>query len=252
MEKEKTINFIGSIIIFFVLLFVYSKWGPAIPLNINTQVKGEPFVVSANGKVSVAPDTAKLTIGMEETGSSLKNVQSSVNTKSKDLVSALKELGIKEESIKTVNYNVYPEYDYQSSTRRITGYRVSTTYEITVKDFEKINDVLSLSTQKGANVVGGISFEVNDETRKEKLQEAREIAVKEAKEKATGMTKAANITLGKIINISENQGVSAPRPVYLEKSTASGGGLDAAMPQPDIQPGQTEIEVTISLSYELR
>ncbi|EKE05854.1 MAG: hypothetical protein ACD_19C00176G0076 [uncultured bacterium] len=30
-------------IIFFVLLFVYSKWGPSLPISVLTQTKGEPM-----------------------------------------------------------------------------------------------------------------------------------------------------------------------------------------------------------------
>jgi len=73
------------------------------------------------------------------------------------------------------------------------GYQVSITYEITIKDFDKVNEVLATITNAGANTVGGISFEINDKTKKEKLQEAREMAVTEAKEKAYGLASAAEV-----------------------------------------------------------
>ena len=248
MAKEKIITFAGSVVIFFLLLFVFFKFGPKIPLSIVSQPKGEPLIVTGQGKVSVVPDIAIVSLGVEENGSTLREVQNQVNTKSKNLVDALKKLGIGESDIKTTSYNVHPNYDYDSSPARITGYRVSTNYQIKVKDFDKINDVLVKATEAGVNNIGGINFEVNEETKKEKLQEAREEAVKEAKEKAQGLAKAAGISLGKIINISESQGYEPPRPMYDLKTAAS----PQETVKPDIQPGETEISITVSLSYEIR
>lgn len=249
MNKEKTINFAGSIIIFFVLLFAYSKFGPALPISITTQQKGEPFVVMGEGKVAVVPDIAKIILGIEESGSSLESIQNSVNQKSENLTKELKKLKIDGSDIKTISYQVYPNYDYRSSSRNITGYRVSTSYEVTLKEFDKINEVLSISSSLGVNSIGNINFEVNEKSKNEALQEARDEAVEKAKEKAKGLAKASGITLGKIINVSENQNLNYPRPIGLmEKSI----GDEEIQIQPSIQPGETELSITVSLSYEVR
>lgn len=241
---------VASVVIFFILLFVFAKWGPTINFSTTTQTKGNPFVVSGQGKVLVTPDIAKISFGIQESGSSLKTVQTSVNTKSKSLTAALSKLGIADADIKTTSYNVYPQYDYNNSTPRVTGFQVSTEYEVTVKNFDIVNEALVAGTAAGANTIGGINFEVNDATQKEKLQEARKLAVADAKEKATGLSSASGITLGKIINISENQ--SNPFPIRELALPVAGGGDAKAAPQPNIQPGQTEINVTVSLSYEVR
>lgn len=247
--KERSISFAGSIIIFFVLLFAFAKWGPPINFSSITQTKGEPFVVTGEGKVSVTPDIAKVTLGIQEEGQVLKQVQDSMNKKSKTLVDAIEKLGIAERDIKTTSYSVYPQYDYTAPTQRITGYQASTSYEVTIRDFDKVNQVLVEATNAGANTTGGIGFEVNDETRAKKLQEAREEAVAKAKEKAEGLAKAAGISLGKIINIAESLGGNEIRPMYAATKDLAGGGA----PTPaDIEPGETEITVTISLSYEVR
>ena len=229
----------------FVFLFLLAKFAPSFPISVLSQQKGEPLVVSAEGKATVVPDIAKVTLGIEESGSTLKETQNSVNQKSKNLTEALKKLGIGEKEIKTISYDIYPEYNYETSPQKITGYRISTGYEVTVKDFDKINDVLTKATEAGANTVGNIVFEVNETTKNEKLNEARKQAVEEAKTKAAGLARAAGISLGKIINISEQSDL--PRPFYaMEAAPAS----DST--KPEIQPGQTELSVTVSLSYEIR
>src|SRR5689334_17474403 len=103
-EKKKWHNHgdrSGAVVMFFILLFIFAKWGPSINFTSTVQTKGEPFMVSGEGKVSVTPDIAKVTMGIVETGSSLKTLQSAVNTKSKALTDALKKLGINDKDIKT-------------------------------------------------------------------------------------------------------------------------------------------------------
>ena len=248
-NKECLKNTLIAAVSIFLLFFLFFKFGPKIPLSIISQQKGEPLIVTGEGKVSVTPDIAKITLGIQEEGTSLKTVQNSVNKKSKTLTDALKKLGIAEKDIKTTSYSVYPQYDYMASVQKITGYRVSTSYEVTIRDFDKVNEVLVLATAYGANTAGGIAFEVNNETKTKKLQEAREEAVKKAKEKAQGLAKAAGISLGIIINISESQGGNEIRPMYATKDAVGLGGSPVTA---NIQPGETEIFVTISLSYEVR
>lgn len=251
MDNIKKFDFSGTVVLFFIFLFIFAKWGPAINFKTVTQTAGQPFIVSGMGKVSVTPDIAKVNLGIESNGVVLKRVQDEVNTKSKNLVAKLKNLGINEKDIKTTNYYVYPNYDYQNGGQKINGYRVSTSYEVTIKDFDKVNDVLVLGPEAGANIAGGVNFEINDDTKKEKLNEAREIAVKEAKDKAQGLSKASGITLGKIINISEEMGGSQIRQYAVPM--ASGMALDSkSVAQPEIQAGETDISVTVSLSYEVR
>ena len=248
-NRECLKNTLIAAVSIFLLLFLFFKFGPKIPLSIISQQKGEPLIVTGEGKVSVTPDIAKVTLGIQENGQILKQVQDEVNKKSKTLTDALKKLGIGEKDIKTTSYSVYPQYDYTVPNSKITGYQVSTAYEVTIRDFNKVNDVLVEATTAGANTSGGIAFEINDETKAKKLQEAREEAVSKAKEKAQGLAKAAGISLGKIINISESQGGDIRPIMYAKEAVGLGGGA----PTPaDIQQGETEISVTVSLSYEIR
>ena len=234
----------GPVFIFFILLFIYAKWGPAIPFSTTTQSKGEPMMVSATGSVKVAPDSAVINFGIDESGQNLKQVQDSVNKKSQGLISEVKKLGIDEKDIKTISYNVYPESDYQSQTTKIIGYRVSINYQVNVMDFDKVNDLLTIVTQNGANMIGGVSFELSEKLKDEKLQEARVEASQKAKSNAQGLAKASGITLGKIINIVESQNEDYPRPYMMDK--------EIAITQPEIKAGETEIAVNITLSYEIR
>ena len=237
------------ILVFFALLFAYSKWGPSLPISVVSQERGQPLIVEGTGKALATPDSAKVSFGIEESGSALTDVQSRASEKSKTLVDAIKAEGVAEADIKTTSYNIYPDYDYsEGRIPRILGYRVSISYEVTIKDIEKVNDILVLATQNGANVVGGVTFEVSDEEQKKLMDEARREAADEARGKAESLARAAGITLGKVLSISEYTGGGYPVP-FLEKS-AVGGDIQAV--PPEITPGQTEISITVSISYEIR
>jgi hypothetical protein len=189
-------------------------------------------------------------LGIQDSGTNLKTVQDSVNKKSQDLVNQIKKLGIDAKDIKTISYDVYPQYDYTAPTQNITGYQVSTSYEVTIRDFTKINELLASATSYGANTVGSVNFDLSDDLKNQKLDEARVEAVTEAKTKASGLAKAAGITLGKIINVSEET-PSNIQPLMLP---VSGGGTvnEKSVTPPSVQSGTTELDVTVSLSYEIR
>lgn len=247
--QENRFNPVGAIVVFFLLLFVFSKWGPAIPFSTTTQNKGEPMIVTGEGKAAAIPDIAKVSFGVQESGQTLAQVQDSVNKKSQSLVAALKKVGVEDKDIKTTSYNIYPQSDYQSNPPKITGYQVSINYEVTIRKIESVNEALTTVVSSGANLVGGVSFELSDDAKEQALDEARKSAVSEARKNAESLAKSAGVTLGKIINISENQAL-APRPVQL--TAKAEGGEQMIATQPDIQPGTTEIDLIVSLSYEIR
>lgn len=237
------------VLFFFVMLFAYSKFGPTIPFSANLQLKEQPISVTAEGKAVVPNDTAKITVGIEESNTSLVEVQNSVNAKTKTLVDALKKLGIEESDIKTVSYNIYPQQDFVSSpTARIVGYTVSTNYEVKIKNIDKVNEALIEVIRAGANTIGSVTFDVNEETKLEKMNEAREEAVKKAKEKAEGLAKAAGITLGRVTGVFESEVGGVPPMPLIERSI----GGDVTKIEPEVVPGTNEITVSITLTYEIR
>ena len=206
------------------------------------------MVVEGTGKAVATPDIAKVSFGIEESGNRLSEVQKLSSEKSKSLVDSLKGEGIGEKDIKTTAYNIYPDYDYsEGAIPRIIGYRVSINYEVTIKDIEKVNDVLVLATQNGANIVGGVTFELSDDEKDKLLEEARKEAADEARKKAESLAKAAGVSLGKVLSISEYSGGGYPIPL-LEKAI----GGNTSVPAPEITPGETEISITVSISYEIR
>lgn len=240
----------GAIVLFFILLFAYTKIAGPIPFSINsvTTTKTDTFSVSGEGKITMVPDIAVVSVGVTAQGSTVSRVQTELNTKINAMSEAIKDLGVDGKDIKTSYYNISPTYDYSSSTQRITGYEAHSNLTIKVRKIDNANAVIDAATAQGANQVGGVSFDVDDKTKAE--NQAREAAVADAKSKAEAAAKAAGFRLGRVINYSEGGG-AGPRPMMYDdavKALPMAGGGEPTQ----IEPGSSEVTVTVNLSYEIQ
>lgn len=226
--------------------FLVTKYSPPIPISSVVTQKDSLFTVSGEGKVTVIPDTAIVNLGISVSKLTVKEAQSEANRIINKVSDDTKRLGIESKYIQTRNYSIYPEYDYQTQPHKINSYRVTATLTITVKDFDKINQVIDTATTDGANTVSGIQLTVDEDKQKDLLVNAREIAIKEAKSKAESLARAAGITLGRIVNVQE----SGASPRYYPAMYAA---VDAeAKTSTNIEPGSTDITAAVTLSYETR
>lgn len=239
-------SFLVKLILIFAVVFVFVRVSGPLPLWVNSVVtqKTDSFSVSGEGKITIPPDQASVTIGVSSQASTVAAAQTQLNTNINSVTEAIKALGISRDDIKTQYYNISPNYDY-SEGQRISGYSASTNLIIKVKDLDKTNSVIDTAAANGANQVGGISFELSDPS--EAQNQARQMAVDEAKQKAQQAANIAGFRLGRIINYSESFGGEYPRP-YAALDVAKAEGSSVAT---DIQPGTSEVIVNVSLSYEL-
>jgi uncharacterized protein YggE len=233
---------------FFILFFVYTKIAGPIPFSVNsvTTNKSDTFSVNGIGKTVVKPDMAVVSVGIQANGSTVKQAQDQINSTINKVSINVKNLGIETQDIQTVNYNINPSIDYNNGSQRITGFQANTNLSIKVRDIDKVNSVIDAATLNGANQVGNITFGLSDRTKAE--DEARQKAVAEAKKKAEDAARIAGFNLGRIINYSENFGGS-PQPIMMDSKAI--GGLGAGTPT-NVESGSAEIQVGVTLSYEIR
>lgn len=238
---------VAPILIFFILLFLYTKIAGPIPFSISsvTTTKSDTFNVTGEGTVAVKPDMATLNVGIQAQAATVKAVQDQINATINKVAEAIKKLGVDQKDIQTTNYQINPNYDFQGSTQRITGYSASTNLSIKVRNIDLVNQVIDSATENGANQVGGINFDVDDKTKVE--NEARQKAVALAKKKAESAAKIAGFKLGRMVNYSEDF-TGGPRPLPLRLSA---GAPDAEKLETAVEPGSSEIRVVVTLSYEI-
>ncbi len=243
MPKQLATIFI-TFSLFFLSLFIYTKLAGPIPFYINsvTTTKQTTFDVSGTGKVSTKPDIANVIVGVTATDLTVKNAQDKLNLNINKVSDGLKNLGIKPEDIKTENYNINPNYDF-SQVQRITGYTASSNLSIKIRNLENVNKAIDSATSSGANQVGGVSYDVENKLAAE--NSAREAAIKEAKQKAQQAASLAGFKLGKIINYQES-GIGDPRPMPLAQGLVAKDEVTT-----NIEPGTSDIQISVTLSFEV-
>lgn len=237
--------------IFFILigLFLYTKIAGPIPFSVNsiTTTKTDVFSVAGTGKVTVIPDTARVNLGITANRPRVADAQNEANRIINQVTKDLKALGIDEKKIKTINYSVYPNYDYTPGSQRIRDYNVSATLEVTVTPIDKVNDAIDEATADGANTVGNIQFTVDEQKQKELERQARKQAIDEAKKKAGELAADSGITLGRIINVSESPSFE-PRSIFDRAVPLAAGGEGEPT---KVEPGETTITTSVTLTYEV-
>ncbi len=237
-----TIKLASIVILVLAAVFAYGKFGPGLPISSVVTQKTDFFTVSGEGKVTVVPDTAMVNLGINSSGNSVKVAQANANGVINKISDALKKLGIADKDIKTNNYSIYPQTDQN----KVVSYSVSINLTVTVRQLDKINDVLDSATANGANMVGGVQLTVDETKQKELTQRARELAVRDAKQKADSLSRAAGLSLGRIVNVVEG-GVVNPRPMPMMAT-----GIAKLDTGTQIQPGSTDITSSVTLFYETR
>jgi len=171
---------------------------PSIETSCST---GRSVSVSGTAVVNVTPDRVLIQLGVQSNGRTPQLVEAANSATVYRVIKAIKKLGIDEKDIVTDRYVIDPIYDdYDSLT--IEGYRIYNMVAITLRDINKVNDVLISALNAGANQVVNVEFYLKD-LRKYRDQ-ARELAMVAAGEKAQDLAEAAGAETGCILNISEN------------------------------------------------
>jgi len=224
--------------------------GP-LPLSVTSTVtqKQSTFDVTGESKITTVPDKAVVSLGISVNESTVKAAQDKANTIINNINAELGKLSIDKKDIKTDNYSLYPNYDYSNGAQRITGYNVNANLSVSITDFAKLNQAVDAATNVGANQVGGITFTLSDDKRKEVENEARKEAIENAKAKAQELSGLAGMKLGKIVNVYETpqyDGIYAKDMMAAApQALGSGGGAPT-----NIEPGSTTFNFTVTLSYE--
>ncbi len=252
-------SWIGTIIAFFIVLFVYTKLAGPIPFFINSinTTKTDLFSATGEGKVTAAPDQATVNAGVTAQSQTVADAKNKVNEISNKIISDLKKLGVMDKDIKTTDYSINPNYSNETNgiimpmapiaggQQNITSYTVTQNLEIKVQPIEKANQVIDVATKDGANLVGGVNFTFSDQLNKSLEQQATKQAVDDAKTKAKDLADAAGINLGKIVNVV----TSANQPQPLMMSANANLKTDQSAPT-NVTPGENSLTVDVVLYYE--
>lgn len=213
------------------------------------------ITTTGTGIVTVEPDMATFSVGMEARNEEMKVAQDQVTDEANAITEMLLERGVAEEDIVTSSYQVTPEnkYDFNGNFVRIEHYVVRMTITITVHDIDLVGELLDESVTLGADFVSKITFAVSDPD--PHIQEARKAAIADAKLKAEDYATGSDSTLTGLFSLYES---SSPQPTARESEAApmmeSAADVDMASSESnpvDVSAGTSSIVVRVETTWTI-
>jgi uncharacterized protein YggE len=221
--------------------------GEVSNINLNSQQNG--IWVTGQGEVSVVPDIAFINLGIESEDKSVATARDRAAAAMSDVMDTLSANGIADKDIRTQYFNIQQvrTWDRETEKEVVTGYRVTNTVTVTIRDIEKVGTIIDAVTDAGGDLtrINGINFSIDDPA--EYYEEVRKEAMLDAKKKAEELAKLANVDLGNATYISENS-YYAP----ITKSAMAIGYDEAAGYSTSISPGELDISLTIQVAYAIK
>jgi uncharacterized protein YggE len=198
--------------------------------------------VTGEATVSVPPDQAQIDGGVTSDAKTAREASDANNAAMGKVLLALKGAGIDEKDYQTSRLSLQPQYaPNRSGPSPVVGYRASNRVTVRLRDVAKVAGIIDVLVGAGANELGGITFMVSQASKM--LDDAREKAVADARRKAEIYAKAAGVTLGEPISISEE---GAAQPVFRGKMMAPVQGAAA------IAQGEETLSVSASVSWAIK
>lgn len=231
-----------------LLALILSACGAAAPAAAPTPPQSRTLNVTGQGVVYLTPDIAYINIGVHTEDPSASDAVAENNLQTQQVIEALLKNGIDPKDIQTSNFSIFLNYNYTpEGTRGDSFYVVENTVMLTVRDLNKIGNLLDVAVKSGANNIYGIQFDVVDKSKA--ASQAREKAFQDAQQQAQEIAALSGIELVEIQSISFSESLPGP---FFVSGKGGGGGAMMAMPETPIQPGQLSVTVTTNIVYTIK
>ena len=198
--------------------------------------------VTGEAAVYVVPDKIIVNLGVETWDADMATAKQKNNDILVKAVAAIKELGVEEKEVQTGHLSIEPRYKDGDPRQDFIGYFVRNRFLVTLSEVEKVEELVTKMLEVGVNYIHGIDFQTI-EVRKYR-DEARELALKAAREKAGDMASVLGQKIGRPLQICETPSYGG----YYGSSWR--GGYGASMTQnsgQDIAGSGAEISDTVAL-----
>ena len=214
------------------------------PASAQTPADFPPAIsVTGEAQISVAPDIAFVDAGVATDAKTAREASEANNNAMTKVFAALKAANIDARDIQTSRLSLQPQYaPNRSGPSPVVGYRASNRVTVRIHDVSKVAGVIDTLVAAGANEIGGINFTVSQASKL--LDEAREKAVADARRKAEIYARAAGVTLGAPLSISE--GGAPTIPLFRARMAPMAA---AATP---IAQGEETLSVSVGITWAIK
>jgi uncharacterized protein YggE len=221
--------------------------GPSPATMSMSHMAPSPMIVtSGQGETKITPDRARLEVSVQTRAATAAEAGSQNAKKQQSVLDALRKIGFTSEQLSTVNYNLFPEmqYDKNGQSPKVVAYNATNTVRVDIRDIGMIGKAIDASLEAGANMISSLSFYSanTDSARRSALASA----VARARSDADAIASAAGGSIGALVEITTND--FAPPIIYnrAAMSDAMTMGKVAATP---IEPGEQTVSAVVNARW---
>ncbi|MBZ0301422.1 MAG: SIMPL domain-containing protein [Anaerolineae bacterium] len=203
------------------------------------------LTVEGYGQAFGAPDIALVQLGVQTSSSDVLEAYNTANDAVQNVIAALTDAGIDLKDIQTTGLYLYQDTPYNPQTGEPSTapiYRVTNSLNVTVRDVAQVGDVINTGVQAGANNINGLTFNIADPAALE--EQAREVAVADARARAEQLAGLMGVQLGEATIIVETPNAQPPM-LYDRAQSAMGGGAA-------VQEGQLQVSVLVRVTFNIQ
>ena len=207
------------------------------------------ITVTGNGIAYGQPDVVTVALGVQSSNTDILTAMDDVTTRVQAVMQALSDAGIASDDMRTDNYSIYQDYGQSgpvgpNGTPAAPSYNVSMGLTITVRDTQKVGDLLAKAVSAGANMVNYIQFDIAD--RAALQSQARSQAVDDARSRAAELAGLLGLQVGEALSVTETSDYYTPT-----GGMGGGGGVAMAQVAPPISGGTLSVSMSVTITFAL-
>jgi uncharacterized protein YggE len=248
-------TFKTAILLVLLAIFFTGSYFLMLKPAIKSLAQQQVFTIDGTAQKYITPDLALVQVGAYFNDTNAATIKTQADTALNGTTQQLIAAGIPAAKIQST-YEINPKYD--SSGENITGYTAHATMSVQTQDFTQVDKILAIAQTNKLNLVDNVSFTLQDPNAAQ--QQLQSAAISDAQSKAQKMAQETGLSLGKVINISQgytpypvyntntlNETLIAPGAAKTTGQSSTSGSSDTTA----INPGQTQISMTVTLTYEI-
>jgi uncharacterized protein YggE len=220
--------------------------GPSSAMTMTHMAPVPTVVTSGQGETKITPDRARLEVSVQTRAATAAEAGAQNARKQQSVLDALRKVGFTSEQLSTVNYNLFPEmqYDRNGQSPRVIAYNATNTVRVEIRDVGMIGKAIDASLEAGANMISSLAFYSSntDSARRSALASA----VARARSDADAIAAAAGGSIGALMEISTND--FAP-PVIYNRANMAGDMAQKMSPATPIEPGEQTVTAVVNTRW---
>ncbi len=214
--------------------------------SITQSIAGTRLDITATGEVTRVPDVAIISAGVVSRAATASAAMQDAANRMDRVLAAPKRAGVESRDIQTSSVNLNPEYRYpENKSPELTGYTASNTVTVRFRDIRNSGKILDALVSEGANQINGPNLTIDKP--EAALDEARAKAVAEGRARAELYARSLGLHVARVVAVSESGGYAVPPPPPMPVMARA---YESA--QTKIEPGEQKLQVTLTMTFELR